>query len=158
MYKQVRLYVRRCNSCAKVKASFVPRDVVLHALPIMGIFYRSSVYLAGPFPESEYGNYYIMVMIEHFSKWVEVVAIPTKESCETARVFRQYVLCRYGAPAEVLTDQGTEFRGEFQEMLDEALIDHRRTSRDHPQPDGLAERMVQTLKIVLRKACLTGKV
>ena len=99
-----------------------------------------------------------MVMIEHFSKWVEVVAILTKESCETARVFRQYVLCRYGAPAEVLTEQGTEFRGEHQEMLDEALIDHRRTSRDHPQADGLAERMVQTLKVSLQKACLTGKV
>ena len=88
-----------------------------------------------------------MVMIEHFSKWVEVVAIPTKESCEIARVFCQYVRCRYGAPAEVLTDQRTEFRGEFQEMLDEALIDHHRTSRDRPQADGLAERMVQTLKV-----------
>ena len=54
-----------------------------------------------------------MVMIEHFSKWVEVVAIPSKESCETARIFRQYVLCRFGAPAEVLTDQGTKFIGEF---------------------------------------------
>ena len=97
------------------------------------MFYRWSVVLAGPFPQSECGNYYdIMVMIEHFSKWVEVVAIPTKESCETARVFRHYVLCKYGALAEVLTDQGTEFRGEFEEMLDEALIDHRRTSRDHP--------------------------
>ena len=58
----------------------VPRDVVLHPLPIMGMYYRWSVFLAGPFPQSEYGNYYIMVMIEHFSKWVEVVAIPTKES------------------------------------------------------------------------------
>ena len=99
-----------------------------------------------------------MAVIEHFSKWVEVVAIPTKESCKTARVFRQYVLCRDGALAELLTDQGTEFRGEFQEMLDEALIDHRRTSRDHPQADGLAERMVQTLKVALQKACLIGKV
>ena len=69
--------------------------------------------MAGLFPQSEYGNYYIMVMIEHFSKWVKVVAIPTKESCETARVFRQYVLFRYGAPAEVLTDEGTELRGKF---------------------------------------------
>ena len=43
-------------------------------------------------------------------------------------------------------------------MLYEALIDHRRTSRDHPQADGLAQRMVQTLKVALRKACLTGKV
>ena len=65
-----------------------------------------------------------MVMIEHFSKWVEVVVIPSRESGETVRMFRQYVLCRYGAPAEVLTDQGTQFRGEFQETLDEAFIDH----------------------------------
>ena len=122
------------------------------------MFYRWSVDVAGPFPQSEYGNYYIMVMIDLFSKWVELVAIPTKESCETARVFRQYVLCRYGAPAEVMTDWGTEFRGEFQEMLDEAIFDHRRKSRDHPQADGLAERMVQTLKVAQRKACLTGKV
>ena len=136
----------------------MPRDVVLHPVPIMGMFNRWSVDLGGPFPLSEYENDYIMVMIEHFSKWVEVVAIPTKESCETVRVFRQYVLCRYGARAEVLTYQGTEIRGEFQERLDEALIDHRRTSRDHPQADGLAKRMVQTLKVALRKACLTGKV
>ena len=77
-----------------------------------------------------------MVMIDHFSMWVEVVAIPTKETCETARVFCQYVLCRYGAQAKVQKDQGTEFRGEFQEMLDKALIDHHRKTRDHPHANG----------------------
>ena len=56
-----------------------------------------------------------------------------------------------------MTDQGTEFIGEFQELLDEALIDPRRTSRDHLQADGLVERMVQTLKFALRKVCMTGK-
>ena len=40
MYKQVRLYVRRRHSCAKANASFVPRDVMLPPLPIMGMFYR----------------------------------------------------------------------------------------------------------------------
>ena len=62
----------------------MPRDVVVHPLPTMGIVYRWSVDLAGLFQKSEYGNYYIMVMIEHFSKWVEVVAIPTKVSYKTA--------------------------------------------------------------------------
>ena len=90
-----------------MKASFVPRDVNLHALPIMGMFHRWSVDLAGPLPVSKYGNTFVMVMIEHFRKWAEVVAIPTKESTETAWVFREFVLCRYGAPAVVLTDQGT---------------------------------------------------
>ncbi|KAH9539057.1 hypothetical protein CY35_15G039600 [Sphagnum magellanicum] len=45
--------------------------------------------------------------------------------------------------------------GEFQDLLDHVFIDHRRTSRDHPQADGLAERMVQTCKKGLQKICLT---
>ena len=113
MYEKVRLYVQSSDSCARVKASFVPRDVVLHPLPIMGMCYHWSTNLAGPFPQSQYGNSNIMVMIEHFSKWIKVVAIPAKELCGTARVFRLYVLCRYGARTEVLTDPGTNFRGEF---------------------------------------------
>ena len=63
MYVQVRLHVRGCKVCAEVKASFVPRDSELHPFPIMGMFYRWSVDLAGLFPQSMYENFYIMVMI-----------------------------------------------------------------------------------------------
>ena len=83
----MRLYVRSCDTCARVKASFVPRDIPLHPLPTMGMFYRWSVDLAGPFPQSEFGNYYIMVMIEHFNNLAEEVAIPSKETSETTGVF-----------------------------------------------------------------------
>ena len=62
------------------------------------------------------------------------------------------MLARYGAPAEVLTDQGSKFRGEFHELLLHHGIDHRIASREHPQSDGLAERMVQTMKRGLRKS------
>ena len=65
------------------------------------------------------------------------------------------MFCRYGAPNEVLMDLGSEFRGEFGKMLDKALMNHCRTSRDHPEADGLAERMVHTLKVALRKVCVT---
>ncbi len=83
-----------------------------------------------------------MIMIEHFSKWVELVALPDKSSHNTSHVFLQHVLSRFGAYVECLTDQGSEFRGEFQDLLDRALIDHRRTSKDHPQVDGLVKKMV----------------
>jgi transposase InsO family protein len=87
-----------------------------------------------------------MIMIKHFSKWVELVALLDKSSHNTNHVFLQQVLSRFGAYVECFTNQGSEFRGEFQDLLDHALIDHRRISRDHPQADGLAERMVQTYK------------
>jgi hypothetical protein len=45
--------------------------------------------------------------------------------------------------------------GEFQYLLDHAVIDHRQTPRDHPQVDGLVERMVQTCKKGLQNICFT---
>ena len=53
-----------------------------------------------------------------------------------------------------MTDQGTEFQGEFQTLLCHHKISHRIASREHPQADGLAERMVQTLKQGLRRCLL----
>ncbi len=90
-------------------------------------------------------------MIEHFSNWVELVALLDKSSHNTSQVFLQQVLSRFGTCVDCLTNQGLEFRGEFQDLLDHAFIDHHRTSRDHPQADGLEERMVQTCKKGLYK-------
>jgi len=119
------------------------------------MFYHWSCDLAGELPQTSRGNVYIMIMIEHFSKWVELVALPNKSSHSTSQAFLQQILSRFGACAKCLTDQGSEFRGEFQDLLDHVLIDHRRTSRDHPQADGLVERMVQTCKKGFQKICLT---
>ncbi|KAH8958223.1 hypothetical protein BDL97_06G012100 [Sphagnum fallax] len=78
-----------------------------------------------------------MIMIEHFSKWVKLVTLPDKSSHSTSHIFLQQVLSRFGACAECFIDQGLKFRGEFQNLLDHVFIDHCRTSRDHPQVDGL---------------------
>jgi hypothetical protein len=119
----------------------------------MGMFYRWGVDLCKMPFKSVSGNKYVVVMIEHFSKWIELVPLPDETSHHTAAAL-QKVLCKYGVPAEVLTDQGEEFQGEFAELLTKLLIDHRLTSRDHPQSDGLAERMVQPVKEALRKYVL----
>jgi hypothetical protein len=119
------------------------------------MFYRWSCDLAGELPQTSTGNVYIMIMIEHFSKWVELVALSDKSSHNTSHVFLQQVLSRFGACAECLINQGSKFRGKFQDLLDDALIDHCRISRYHPQGDGLVERMVQTCKKGFQKICFT---
>jgi hypothetical protein len=73
-----------------------------------------------------------MIMIEHFSKWVELVMSSDKSSHNTSQAFLQQVLNRFGACVEFLINQGSKFKGKFQNLLDHALIDHRRISRDHP--------------------------
>jgi hypothetical protein len=84
MYEQVRFEVRACAACDRVKASFEVRDTVLKPLSIMGLFYRWGVDLCKMLHTSENGNKYVVVMIEHFTKWVELVPIPEKSSFYTA--------------------------------------------------------------------------
>ena len=72
---------------------------------------------AGPLQKTAAGNTYVLVCIEHFTKWVELIPLPSKSSKDAARELLNGVLSRYGALGEVLTDQGREFQGEFQTLL-----------------------------------------
>jgi hypothetical protein len=155
MYEQVRFEVRACGACDRVKASFKVTDTVQKPLSIMGLFYRWGVDLCKMPHTSEDGYKYVVVMIEHFTKWVELVPIPEKSSFYTPAALKG-VLTQFKAPAEVLTDQGEQIQGKFADLLlQKLLIDHRTTSRDHPQSDGLAESMVLVVKEALRKYCVT---
>jgi hypothetical protein len=71
-------------------------------------------------------------MVEHFSKWIELVPSPDKSSEGIAYAFLDRVLSHFGALAEVVIDQSTKFQGEFQVLCDKALIDHQTTCKDHP--------------------------
>lgn len=91
-------------------------------------------------------NKYVLVMIEHFSQWSGLVALLGRFSEGTSYAFLGRVLNRFGAPIEVLINQGREFFDEFQPLLDQAYTDNRTTSHDHLKANGLAKRMVQTVK------------
>jgi len=104
--------------------------------------YRWSLDFARPLPLLVRHNRYVLVIVEHFSKWIELVPSPDKSNEGVAYAFLDRVLSHFGAPVKVLTDQGMEFQGEFKVLCDNALIDHQTTSRDHPEPDGLAKHVV----------------
>ena len=99
----------------------------------------------GALQETAAGNTYVLVCIEHFTKWVEMIPLPSKSSKDAARALLDKVMSRYGARGEILRDQGREFQGEFQTLLSQHEITHRLTSEEHLQSDALAERMVQTM-------------
>ena len=116
--------VQACLPCARVKAGFRESGKELHPLPIRGLGYRWGVDFAGPLQKTTTGNTYVLVRIEHFTKWVELIPLPSKSSKDAARALLDGVLSRYGAPGEVLTDQGREFQGEFQTLLSQHAITH----------------------------------
>eukprot|EP00873_Tetraselmis_striata_P045218 jgi/Tetstr1/465482/TSEL_010166.t1 len=150
-----RLQHRPGGTSGRAKAAS-PLD--MQPLPHFGMFYRWHLDLAGPFEATRSRNVWVLVMVEAASKWVELVPLRTKEAANIRQAFQERVLARFAAPGEVCTDGGTEFSGEFHELLVEHDIDHPKPLPYHPQPNGLAEGMVKTVKeALMRYVVQSGK-
>jgi hypothetical protein len=78
--------------------------------------------LAGPLPETKSGNKYILVAIDHYSKWCEVKAVADHGARTAAKFLEDDLICRYGVPKFILTDNGGEWGAEFDVMCKDYAI------------------------------------
>ena len=92
MQIDVQQIIARCQVCDRIRALFNAPTPILQPLSIMGLGYRWSLNFAGPLPITKRHNKYVLVMIEHFSKWIELVALPDKFSEGAAYAFFDQVL------------------------------------------------------------------
>lgn len=83
-------------------------------------------------PQDEDGDSVLVVAVDCFSKWVEVCKLPNKTPEQLALWFEYEIIARYGIPRIVRSDNGTEFEGEFQELMTLYGIKRNRTSPGHP--------------------------
>ena len=72
-------------------------------------FDRVQMDILGPFPISSLGNRYLLVVTDCFTKMVEAFPLFNMRTKAIAEVFVREIVCRYGVPLEVHTDQGRNF-------------------------------------------------
>ena len=148
IFEDTSKFVRNCEECTPRNIKYLQ----LKSIPINDqAFYRVGIDLIGPITVTNRGNRYLVVAVDFLTKWPEVTALTNKKAETIAAFFEEYIIARHGCPHEVLTDNGTEFRGEFDEMLDKYGIDHRRTSPQRPQTNGMTERLNCTIIQALNK-------
>ena len=94
-----------------------------------------------------------------FYKWPELDKVVCLDSREGTRWFHCNIVCRYGLPAMVRTDQVQEFSGEFSTYLKTHGILHQHISTQNPCANGQIENDNRTIEATLRKfsvECLGG--
>jgi hypothetical protein len=74
--------------------------------------------ILGPFPKAVGGYQYLFVAIDKFTKWPE--ATPMVSITHGAVVaFLKSIVCRFGVPSRIITDNGTQFTSRvFQEYCE----------------------------------------
>lgn len=97
----------------------------------MGLGYCWSFDFVGSFVPTSCGPKYVLVMMEYFSTWIELIALPHNSTKLVDTTFIDYVLACLGAHANVLTNQGRNFLGAFVQLYTKTFIYLYTTSRDH---------------------------
>jgi hypothetical protein len=116
--EDVRTIVRMCQQYQLVRStgSIRSKDEEMKSIPVCELFYRVALDTVGPLPETKTGNKYILVAIDHYSKWCEAKAMADHGAKAAAKFLEDDVICRYGVPKFVLTDNGGEWAAEFDVM------------------------------------------
>jgi len=99
---------------------------------------------------SEKGHEAVLVAVDVFSRFCVLMPMLAVESEEAAELFKLYVLngCG-GAPERVITDGGSEFKGEFQTLLESENIKHFTSAPGNAASHGMVERLIATTEITL---------
>jgi hypothetical protein len=63
-------------------------------------------------------------MVEHFSKWLELVPLLDCNNEGTTHAFLDRMFSLFGALIKVFIDQSTKLQREIQKSCEKALIDH----------------------------------
>jgi hypothetical protein len=122
------------------------RDERFKSIPIRDLLYMVAMDTARPLPETKAGNKYILVAIDHYSKWCEAKAVADHGAKMAARFLEDDLICRYGVPGFILTDNRGEWSAEFEDMCKDYFIQHQRMAPQWPQCNRMAERMIKTIK------------
>ena len=88
--------------------------------------------------------------MDYFSKWPEAYALPNQEATTVAEVLVKELVCHFGVPLYIHSDQGRNFESAvFGEMCNLLGVTKTRTTPLHPQSDGMVERFSRTLEAQL---------
>ena len=95
--------------------------------------------------------------MDYYSNFIEVVKLRNTTSYEVVSHCKSQ-FARHGIPDIVISDNGPQFSsGTFHQFALEYSFQHHTSSPYHPRSNGMAEKAVQTIKNLLKKATEDGK-
>ena len=101
------------------------------------------------------GNIHILVVVDWFSKYLELDAVPNRMAETAEQCMRMYVYSlRFGIPFPILSDQDPAFEGKlFSELMRLLGLQKHRTSGYNLRSNDLVQQANRSVKTYLTQCC-----
>lgn len=137
---QVERYVKNCRGCMLVAAPSAPEPMKRRELP-SGPWQHVAIDFLGPLPS----GHYLFVVVDYFSRYIEVEIMTKTDSSETIKRLDS-IFARFGLPLSITADNGPQFSSEeFRRFCDTNNIKLINTTPYWPQQNGEVERQNRSI-------------
>jgi hypothetical protein len=107
-------HVRKCHKCQ----IYVDKiNVPPHSLNVLSSPWPFSMWgidMIGRIqPRASNGHRFILVAIDYFTKWVEAASYANVTKQVVVRFIKNHLICRYGVPSRIITDNGTNLNNKM---------------------------------------------
>ena len=104
-------------------------------------FQRIGIDIVGLLTITKKENWYIVTAMDYFTKWPIAKAIKEVTAKTVSKFIYEKIICEYGCPQVLQSDQGTYFVNRvIQDFSEKFRIKHRLSTPFHSQINGLVER------------------
>nr|GEV52360.1 hypothetical protein [Tanacetum cinerariifolium] len=109
-------------------------------------FMKWGMDIVGSLPEGPERVKYLIVAIDYFTKWMEAKPLATITGKQVVNFAYGNIVCRFGIPATIIIDNGTQFVNDhFKKWAEKLKIKLISTLVYHPQGNGAMERANKSL-------------
>lgn len=136
--------VSKCMKCQTFRNNIPNERMIPHEIPELP-FYKIACDIL------EHESKIFLVMVDYYSKWIELKEIKNKSSKEVIRCWLE-VFCIFGVPKMIIADNVPFNSYECREFANKWNSEIITTSPYHHRSNGLAERGVQIVKNILKKS------
>lgn len=118
LIKDVKEYVRKCETCAKHKVSQQPPSGLMgKQRHVTEPFEVVSMDLMGPFPRSRSGNTMLLVVTCWFSKFALLYPLRNGKASNIVKIVEEEIYLLFGVPKVAICDNGKQFvSNQFKEL------------------------------------------
>lgn len=152
-------HMQTCHKCQiyadKIHVPLVPLNVISSpwSFAMWGIDVIGRIE-----PAALNGHMFILVAIDYFTKWVEAASYANVTKQVVARFLKRDIICRYGIPNKIITDNGSNLNNKMMKELCKSFkIEHHNSSPYRPKMNGAVEAANKNIKKIVQKMVKTYK-
>ncbi|WCJ18434.1 hypothetical protein M5689_000786 [Euphorbia peplus] len=152
-------YVQKCHKCQIYADNSNAPTTSLHVMTAPWPFSMWGLDVIGAIePKASNGHRFILVAIDYFTKWVEAASYANVTSAVVKKFIRNNIICRYGLPERIITDNAKNFNSKaMEELCTQFKIRHHNSTPYRPRMNGAVEAANKNIKKIVQKMALTYK-